>query len=279
MKLYDIIKEAPGDPAIDNATMTGSTPQQRLQARQTAVSAPAGQPKTKGTVAVNKNPRQDGDFSASRRTGTNAGILKVASNGVAYTWLGRQWADNETGRMATKAVAAELGNPMLDELIGTIHKTNTAHLVADYILGRERSLDTDARRSSGSGRSYADIDKAKSKAGDADTLDNVKPNRAINQTQNDNDDFQADQRVSQQKFAQSIDKPTTTQGEPIPGSKPGDQQIDPEYAKQGAPFDNVAGTYVEPKNKGIKYDKQQTDNKGNPVGNARPTGSKKGSKK
>ena len=249
MRLYEFLTEAPGDPAIDNATMTGSTPQQRLAARNSAQarSTPAGQPKTKGTVAVNKNPRQDGDFSASRRTGTNAGILKVASDGAAYTWLGRQWANNETGKMATKAIAAELGNPMLDELINSINKSNTAHLAADYILGRERALDTDARRSSGTGRSYADIDQQQVSGGDADTIKNVKPNRAINQTQNDNDDYQADQRVSQQKFAKSIDKPTMKGGEQIPS----DQGVDQGWQDTGGARPNYAGSNVT--DKGIEW--------------------------
>lgn len=250
MRLHEFLTEAPGDPAIDNATMVGSTPQQRLAARNSAQarSTPAGQPKTKGTVAVNKNPRQDGDFSASRRTGTNAGILKVASDGAAYTWLGRQWVSNETGKMAKKAVAAELGNPMIDELINSINKSNVAHLAADYILGRERALDTDARRSSGTGRSYADIDQQRAAGGDADTIKNVKSNRAINQTQNDNDDYQADQRVSQQKFAKSIDKPEMRGGEQIPS----DQGVDQGWQDTGGPRKNHAGSNVI--DKGIDWD-------------------------
>ena len=249
MRLYEFLTEAPGDPAIDNATMTGSTPQQRRDARDSAQArgTPAGQPKTKGTVAVNTNPRQDGDFSASRRTGTNAGILKVGSDGVSYTWLGRQWVDNETGKMATKAVAAELGNPMLDELINSINKSNTAHLAADYILGRERALDTDARRSSGTGRSYADIDQQQASGGDANTIKNVKPNRAINQTQNDNDDYQADQRVSQQKFARTINKPTAKGGDQIPS----DQGVDQGWKDTGGVRPNYAGSNVT--DKGIEW--------------------------
>ena len=247
MKLYEILTEA--DPA------------------RMAVSAPAGQPKTKGTVAVNKNPTQDGDFSSSRRTGTNAGILKVASDGASYTWLGRQWANAETGKMATKAIAASLGNPMLDELIGTIHKTNTAHLVADYILGRERSLDTDARRSSSTGRSYADIDQQQQAGGDADTLKNVKPNRAINQRQNDNDDYQADQRVAQQKFAKSINKPTMSKGEQIPS----DQGVDQGWRDTGGTRPNYAGSNVT--DKGIEWGgnpAKTTNTEVEPTNNARP---------
>jgi hypothetical protein len=78
-------------------------------------------------------------------------------------------------------------------------------------------------------------------------MNNVKPNRAINQTQNDNDDYQADQRVSQQKFAKTIDKPTMNRGEEIPSN----QNVDSNWKATGGVRPNYAGSNVT--DKGIEW--------------------------
>ena len=91
-------------------------------------------------------------------------------------------------------------------------------------------------------------------------MKNVKPNRAINQRQNDNDDYQADQRVAQQKFAKSINKPTMSKGEQIPS----DQGVDQGWRDTGGVRPNYAGSNVT--DKGIEWG-------GNPAkttNNARP---------
>lgn len=153
-------------------------------------------------VTVGANPAKDGPIDPSRSKGTNAGLSKKLGN-VNYMWMGKQWiVDNpgapNNGQVADRGATAQLGLPHVDELLIDIKNANVAHLVADYVLGRERDLDTDARRSSGTGRSYADIDKARGKgtqdqlagqagptvsnqtAADRDRLANVRANKAIN---------------------------------------------------------------------------------------------------
>jgi hypothetical protein len=51
-----------------------------------------------------------------------AGQMAKAQDGQDYVWAGQQWVSNATGKMATRAVAAELGNPTLDNLAGEIKK-------------------------------------------------------------------------------------------------------------------------------------------------------------
>ena len=48
--------------------------------------------------------------------------MAKAQDGQDYVWAGQQWVSNATGKMATRAVAAELGNPTLDNLAGEIKK-------------------------------------------------------------------------------------------------------------------------------------------------------------
>ena len=56
-------------------------------------------------------PTQDPEPSAAQNQGSNIakGTLKKASDGDPYEWLGAQWKNMKTGRMASQAVAQELG--------------------------------------------------------------------------------------------------------------------------------------------------------------------------
>lgn len=143
----------------------------------------APDPTSGGKIAVGQTPAQDGPFAQNRKAGTNAGVVSGD-----YTWMGAQWVNNKTMKVATKDVAAQLGNPMVDELLASIVDQNVVHLVADYIVGRERELDTSDQRSSAKGTRY---DNQSSKA-------TTKPNAALNPDQNAQSNQAADQAVAQQ---------------------------------------------------------------------------------
>lgn len=128
-------------------------------------------------ITVGANPAKDGPIDPGRRKGNNAGLSKKLGN-VNYLWLGQQWVvDNpgapNNGQIADRGAAAQLGMPHVDELLIDIKNANVAHLVADYILGRERALDTSDMRSSAKGTRY---DNQQGKT----ALDTTKPNKAIN---------------------------------------------------------------------------------------------------
>jgi len=129
------------------------------------------------SVTVGANPTKDGPIDPGRKKGTNAGLSKKLGN-LNYLWMGAQWVvDNpgapNNGQVADRGATAQLGLPHVDELLIDIKNANVAHLVADYILGRERELDTSDMRSSAKGTRY---DNQQGKT----ALDTTKPNAAIN---------------------------------------------------------------------------------------------------
>lgn len=129
------------------------------------------------SVTVGANPVKDGPIDPSRSKGTNAGLSKKLGN-VNYMWMGKMWVvDNpgapNNGQIADRGATAQLGLPHVDELLIDIKNANVAHLVADYVLGRERELDTSDMRSSAKGTRY---DNQQGKT----ALDTTKPNAAIN---------------------------------------------------------------------------------------------------
>jgi hypothetical protein len=55
-----------------------------------------------------------GEPMKAKAPGADAGKVAKASDGQEYTWLGAQWQNNTSKKMATKAIAQELGNPAKD---------------------------------------------------------------------------------------------------------------------------------------------------------------------
>lgn len=62
-----------------------------------------------------------------------AGQVATASDGDSYVWAGQQWVNNKTARVATKQVAAELGNPNLKLLADKIKQADVADLVKQVL--------------------------------------------------------------------------------------------------------------------------------------------------
>ena len=170
MKLNELLNENPV-----------STPMGMVNAPEPVKANTPKQVKVPDSVAVGANPAKDGPIDPSRSKGTNAGLSKKLGN-VNYLWMGKQWVvDNpgapNNGQIADRGATAQLGLPHVDELLIDIKNSNVAHLAADYILGRERKLDTSDMRSSAKGTRY---DNQKGKT----ALDTTKPNYAINQDTN-----------------------------------------------------------------------------------------------
>jgi|MEHZ01.6.fsa_nt_MEHZ011651906.1_2 hypothetical protein len=80
-----------------------------------------GEPmKATGKVVPQADTDKDGKDDATgepmkaKAPGADAGKVAKASDGQEYTWLGAQWQNNTSKKMATKAIAQELGNPAKD---------------------------------------------------------------------------------------------------------------------------------------------------------------------
>jgi hypothetical protein len=88
-------------------------------------------------------PKKDtsGKINPKIKVAKGAGQIAKAKDGQNYVWAGAQWVNNGTGRMATKDIAAELGNPVLTDLANRIKKAGpeiTALVVQQ--LGQEQKV-------------------------------------------------------------------------------------------------------------------------------------------
>ena len=82
-----------------------------------------------------------GKINPKIKVAKGAGQIAKAKDGQHYVWGGAKWVNNGTGRMATKDVAAELGNPVLTDLATRIKKAGpeiTALVVQQ--LGQEQKV-------------------------------------------------------------------------------------------------------------------------------------------
>ena len=75
-----------------------------------------------------KDTSQTGSTSTAKpnpkiKVAPGAGQMAKAKDGQDYIWAGAQWINNSTAKMATKGVAAELGNPVLTGLADEINST------------------------------------------------------------------------------------------------------------------------------------------------------------
>ena len=59
--------------------------------------------------------------------------MAKGSDGGDYVWAGAQWINNSTARVATKQIAAELGNPVLKSLADEIKKAGVADQVKQML--------------------------------------------------------------------------------------------------------------------------------------------------
>lgn len=87
-----------------------------------------------------KDTSQTGSTSTAKpnpkiKVAPGAGQMAKAKDGQDYIWAGAQWINNSTAKMATKGVAAELGNPVLTGLADEIKKAGVQAEVKAMLTG------------------------------------------------------------------------------------------------------------------------------------------------
>ena len=87
-----------------------------------------------------KDATQAGSASTAKpnpkiKVAPGAGQMAKAKDGQDYIWAGAQWINNSTAKMATKDVAAELGNPVLKTLADEIKKAGVQAEVKAMLTG------------------------------------------------------------------------------------------------------------------------------------------------
>ena len=103
--------------------------------------APAPAAGQSGKVIPMPKKGTSGKINPKIKVAKGAGQVAKAKDGQNYVWAGAQWVNNGTGRVATKDVAAELGNPVLTDLANRIKKAGpeiTALVVQQ--LGQEQKV-------------------------------------------------------------------------------------------------------------------------------------------
>jgi hypothetical protein len=83
------------------------------------------EPAAKGATDANADGKDDKTGQPVKRNpkirvAKGAGQVATASDGQSYVWGGAQWVNNATAKMATKQIAAELGNPKLKSIADQI---------------------------------------------------------------------------------------------------------------------------------------------------------------
>jgi hypothetical protein len=114
--------EPADEPAADTGTQTPAADAgtQTPSADEPAADKPAA---TSGTAK--RNPKI--------KVAKGAGQMAKGSDGGDYVWAGAQWINNSTARVATKQIAAELGNPVLKSLADEIKKAGVADQVKQML--------------------------------------------------------------------------------------------------------------------------------------------------
>lgn len=127
MKIDQLTFEAPAVmPKVPKAPT--SVKQAAAQAQQQT--APVQDPKTQQIkTQVQKTAQQTTQQPAQQQQ----------ANPNEYVWKGAQWVNKATGKVATRDVAAKLGNPKIDELIAQILNAKQQDLVLQFLQGAEKT--------------------------------------------------------------------------------------------------------------------------------------------
>jgi len=107
--------------------------------------APAVMPTVPGAPAqtmkaqqANTQPAQD-PKTQQIKTQVQKTAQQQQANPNEYVWKGAQWVNKATGKVATRDVAAKLGNPKIDELIAQILNAKQQDLVLQFLQGAEKT--------------------------------------------------------------------------------------------------------------------------------------------
>lgn len=107
--------------------------------------APAVMPTVPGAPAqtmkaqqANTQPAQD-PKTQQIKTQVQKTAQQQQANPNEYVWKGAQWVNKATGKVATRDVAAKLGNPKIDELIAQILNSKQQDLVLQFLQGAEKT--------------------------------------------------------------------------------------------------------------------------------------------
>ena len=110
--------EPADEPAADTGTQTPSA--------DTGTQTPSADEPAATSGTAKRNPKI--------KVAKGAGQMAKGSDGGDYVWAGAQWINNSTARVATKQIAAELGNPVLKSLADEIKKAGVADQVKQMLV-------------------------------------------------------------------------------------------------------------------------------------------------
>lgn len=138
MKISQLIFEAPM--ARVKPKVTPKVPVQKIKPVATAqqpqapqtTNAPVQDPKTQQIkTQVQK--------TAQQKQPAQQPAQQAQANNKEYTWQGAQWINTATGKVATRDVAAKLGNPKIDELIASIIDSGQTDQVLQFLQAVDKT--------------------------------------------------------------------------------------------------------------------------------------------